>query len=525
MGKKRAAAGGGFRVRLLVAVLAAILVHHLLLTMVQNVLPFPRSFGRAEKIGTTDTSHALVPVGEGSVAYVNGDSLVVQNGTDGSRQQKKLLLPDPSLKQSSRFAMVADSIYWIDQNKLFRSQLEGELWGPVRDLGTATAFDVITDGRNVFLIVSDDRQLRIGRWTDGNMSGWSYLAIQDVTRVKADFHSNGNLLIASLSEYGVSDKSVWWTEWSPATGQTVRQAKIYSFRLNGGQTVDDFQFAANGGTACLFHTVAADGKESGLHLTQFSLENPGTVQSSEVSIGQNSFRHVSDVQLHKRPEGELEAAAVADEQVWMLRFRHGEKIGEERLSAKWEQASHPVFLSSVEGQATGLAWLDRSGSGLFSVLSTNDDPVFRNKMNRFRWSDLWQAMWELPGLLAGTVYALAACIKWLLPPCLYLAVLRWGRKPTEKPDLHTAIALGLYLASKLLFVDQFYAAGTLKFMPGWMTAAGSPYLLAGCISLLSLAIAGEFWQAKSADSPARWFFRFASVDVLNSVLWYGFFIR
>ncbi|WP_380025347.1 hypothetical protein [Effusibacillus consociatus] len=511
-------------------VILIILMHHILLLTVENVLPFSSVFGRETAFGTTNIPDPPVPLPDGRIAYLNGTSIVVEEMTPALKhREKKLPLPDVSLKDASQYTIVADAVYWICKDNLYRSQWEGKSWGPVEELGAAVTFHATKGEDEVYLVASDDRQLRIAKWADGRMSPWSYIPIQDVTKIKTVMGANKKLLIASLAEYGSANKAFWWTEWDLATAKVVRQSRIQTFQLTGDRRVDDFQLAMGGTSVYLFYTEEETGGYGQLRVTLLRNDDPVKLQSSDTVLKGT----VTGIHASGRQDDQVETVVAVNGQVHLLRFREGQKVGEERISGKLARAVHPTFVSWKEGSAGTIVWLNQVGDRTFSVEATSNDPLYRDHMNRFRLIDYIRSIAQLPPLLTGAVFAWVASLKWLVLSYVYLGAVNLLKRKLhyEKTALHCWVAVSIYLLVKWMFIDQFYSPQIMKQMPLWMMSAWSKYLLLVVIAAGGIAVSGAVQgigkgkKQPEEYSAVRMFSNFVLFDAIVTALWYGFFIR
>lgn len=526
------------RVKWMAVLVVAIFVHHAWLWVVQNVGPFPETFGRETVLAATaaDMPPAVFP--DRTIVAPEGDFLVFYrfDPPAGPWVVKKMPVPHPSFKRCTQYAVAGDTVYWIAGRKLSGSRLSGGEWGPVFDLGEAVSFDVKVSDQRTYLAVSDDRQLRISVRTGDAPSPWSSVPIQDAARVKIDFHPNGNLLIASLAEYGTAGKALWWTEWDSRQAKVIRQAKLRFSRTDGSGNVISFALKTDRSAANLLYAVeTANGGES-VHLTRIPLNNPDGAQTVEVPVGDISGRFSgrrTDSPVCGGENDTFQTVIAKDGQVFWLCFWRGEKIGEERISAKSALAAHPV-LTENGGDGTRVAvWLRRGLDGTFQIAAAGDHPEYRNQMNRIRLRDVLLAAGQLPTLLAGSAFALAASVKWLVLPYLLTGILRLPAKRLKRLDGKAGFwgAVALYLAVKSALIGQFYGAGTIVYMPAWMLPFWSRYLLVAGIAAAGLSVSaggpkrGKNGRPGEKETALGAFSRFVLADLLLTVMWYGFFIR
>ncbi|WP_172899689.1 hypothetical protein, partial [Effusibacillus lacus] len=386
----------GMRVLVLVLLL---LVHHTLLTVVQNVLPFPKTFAREKTVGTSYGSLPPVTISDGQFAFFDGQSiLVMQAGGSDPAQKQRIPIPDPTFRQATDFFLTDEIGMWIADNNLILAQRNGTVWGKPHNLGTAVAFDVRRSGDSVFVVASDDKELRITDLTNGDQE-WSSIRIQDVTRIETAVHSNGNLLILSLADYGSAAQAFWWTEWNPLLERVVRQSKILVH--NGGGRIGDFEFGLADGVVFLFYPVESKGKHTQFFAARFPLDHPGEAHPFEVVLDRKTTR-VADPQLRAGRSGEFDLALVADGRVVMLHFQQEKISGLEWVTVKDSKAIHPVFVNGASDPAA-LVWIVPAEKGYGVVKFSGSDPEYRKIMNRIQLLDIVQAMQQLPRLLGGAV--------------------------------------------------------------------------------------------------------------------------
>lgn len=514
-------------------VVLVMMTHHVIYTVVQNVYPFSDTFGRAKQIGTANFNTPVSVLDDGTLAYLQQNQIeyVKLHPDLSTAEVKPLPLPDPSLRHASDIKIFKQGIAWIANKQLYLALLQGDRWGPIYPLGISMTFDVAEHGNQFFLVTSDHLQLRLATWTGDRMSEWQTLRIQDITHVKAMFHPNGHLFVTSLADYGPNGKSIWWTEWDPEGEKLVVQSKMHSFQIENGRTVEEFELGIDQTNAYVFHTEMTHGKrDSRLFVTTFPIDQSKQPESREVKLfvhGQSNVDNdVRDPYAVRRSDGSLELALSSRGQIMLVRFQQGKQVGEIRVSSGRTTGFAPV-VSAPGGTAQNLIWLEHSAKGANKVLATSNDPNYKKESNRLQVLDYLDAIAKVVSGQEGVVFALAASFKWIALPCLYLAGVRLWKKTarTSRSRMHVGVALGLYLAVKLLLIDQFYTGDLLPKMPAWMAWGGSRYILT-LVTAAIIFFATRFKDmGETRSSSSRRFAVFALFDIGVTAVWYGFFIR
>lgn len=537
-----------------VILLLLMTAHHTAFVIIRDVFPFSDTFGRGTSFGRTTSAEPVTVFADGSIAYWEQAQIQWVTWDEKLHPQtvKQMPLPDSSASQATQRQILKQGLAWIANQQLYLSLLQGDHWGPVYALGESVAFAVAEQENRLILVTSDDLQVRMATLTGNRMSDWQSLRIQDVTHIQVSSQPNGHLYIASLADYGANGKSIWWTEWDPERKQVIAQSKIHSFQVENTRRIESFQLGVEATRAYIFHADRTEGQDdSRLFVTDFPLDAPNRTEAREVhgsADGQPAAgiwgKRTADLRAPwpaVRSDGGLDVAVTAGGQVRLLRFQDGKQTAAIRVTNGRTSGYAPVAVESGNGREQTVLWLERKGKGAYEILASGNQPDYREQTNRLRASDWLGAIGQVINGEAGVILALAASLKWLLLPYLYLAAARFWKKGKTLPNewFQARIAGLLYLAVKMMLIGQFYSEELLSMMPSWMSWGGSRYLLtlsAGAIAfgLSGLTSAGGrsresgnsqtsgalLWQSRFGGP----FTGFALLDIGMTAWWYGFFI-
>jgi len=183
----------------------------------------------------------------------------------------------------------------------------------------------------------------------------------------------------------------------------------------------------------------------------------------------------------------------------------------------------PIAVADDQG-AIHLAWLDAGGFGVYEVYYASTSPSVRAALNRITPQDVLLSLMSKTWNAAAALSFFPVLVIWLFLPALWLFVFSVMRPDcdlrTRSGQIGLAIAMLLYLASKLLLVPSFLQyAPFLDVVPtkfqGWIIY-GLPVLIAA-IGLL--AMAAYAWRSDHKMVLAA-FAIFAAVDLILSLILY-----
>jgi hypothetical protein len=513
----------------------------MMLLTIQQIKPFPEALGRETKLTTlASSSDAAQPVGPNEFVYLSGDSLAyVSLDEAGNSTIAQRPLPSPDLRGSYPYRLFRDRAFWVGSDqRIYTSEWRQDQWTPKRLLNDkeTKALDVSSNKEGYFLIWSDLAAVYAGNLAKEEQVAWSSYPFSNVTKLQAAVNEQGNLSAAVVSEQ-VASSDFYVLRLNSAL-QIEQQARVKNLVLPDFNRLDDIAIGQSKSTTYLFYTVSSI-KSGKSFLNKLSMPTGTLAAVSEEQVKVLSMQgRDSDTVLHPYilpgQNDELQAVITsfyekdrrfAHQEPYLLTFKEGIKVKEQRLSGFRGFAEHPMLFVNDKGNKQAV-WLNRKDESSFEVLYATDQPSYVKRKNVATREDQVESLKNLPLFWGIGLLTILISLKWIALPFLYLLIMISVRERhlISHASQHMGILIGMYALVKILTISDFKKPIALELMPDYMQQGYFAYLLLAVVLFISWGWT-QIWRRRLDErNPLKEFAYMAMLDIFLTTLWYSYFL-
>ncbi len=214
-------------------------------------------------------------------------------------------------------------------------------------------------------------------------------------------------------------------------------------------------------------------------------------------------------------------------QIAMAVFKEGRLVGYQLAGKSGYHSSRPTLLADDEGNLH-LAWIDSTGGDSTHLYYASTSPLVKAHLDRLTGEDLLSGAAKMTlGSILGLLLVVLMPL-WLAPALIWgfvcTAVIRFDDLGTRRGKIGLALALLIYLATKLLMLPSFFSYVPFSAWFPLLPSSLSPLLMVGTPLFVSggaAAIAIWFlWRVESRELLAA-LLAFALPDALLTLMVYS----
>lgn len=191
-------------------------------------------------------------------------------------------------------------------------------------------------------------------------------------------------------------------------------------------------------------------------------------------------------------------------QIAMAVFKEGRLVGYQLAGKSGYHSSRPTLLADDKGNLH-LAWIDSTGGGSTHLYYASTSPLVKARLDRLTGGDFLSGAAKMTfGFILGLLLAVLIPL-WLTPALIWgfvcTAVIRFDDLGTGRGKIGLALALLIYLVTKLIMLPSFFSYVPFSAWFPLLPSSLSPLLMVGTPLLISGGAAAiAIWFLRRVES-------------------------